>query len=133
VNRENIKKVRDLIASLPPERLDMSQLFSRDDRVDWDYWRNNPRKFKEDCCTAACIAGWTLVRLASSQQRRCGADARDAGQLLGLETEEADELFLPEGYEQGGRYDRADAVRVLDHLLETGQVDWSIIDQPEGA
>lgn len=107
MNRDNIKLVRDVIAALPDEKFAMH---------DWITSDHDPR---HDCGTAACIGGWTATLLLTN---RFHFD--DAGQALGLEYNQYVALFCPPGYEQRGRYTRQDAIRTLDHLLETGEVRW---------
>ena len=107
MNRENIKKVRDHIAVAGDEHFDMRN---------WD------------CGTSACIGGWT--------DRLCGPpgnrDSTVTARTLGLDEEVANELFfMTETPVRMMDVTREHAVRVLDHLLETGEVDWSIIDQAE--
>ena len=111
MNRENITKVRDVIAGLPSAEFDM-----RD-------WGNH------ECDTAACIGGWTarvVLNDRSLTERVCG----DA---LGLTVGQRSTLFYPRGIElpDGGYWSPYDAtptqaVRVLDHLLATGEVDWNV-------
>lgn len=111
MNVENIKKVRDHIAGLPPERFSMRE---------WD------------CGTAACLGGWTERFFVGDEEYLTVASIMDC---LGISPSEAEDLFHPGRFmtETFNPYDAtpAQAVRVLDHLLETGEVDWSIIDRKE--
>jgi hypothetical protein len=111
MNRENIKKVRDVIAGLRPQRFDMCQWATADDAV----------HLHRDCGTAACIGGWTNALLSSPAEFM---DFDLAGKRLGITLGQTYKLFMPEDYDVPGHYTRAHAVRVLDHLLETGEVDW---------
>lgn len=121
-HRENIQRVRDLIAGLPPERFDMRALWSAAGEVAPDYGKT-PAALVKGCGTAACIAGWTLALL---KPRTKGLDSNDAGNLLGLNEEEADLLFMPPGFMDEARFTQAMAVRTLDHLLATGEVAWKL-------
>jgi hypothetical protein len=107
VNRENIQKVRDHIARLPPERFNMAYPCT-----------------PHGCDSAACIGGWTNFVVGGM-----GKGMFNAQRALDLPSPE---LFYPTYEGDTNPYDAtcAQAVRVLDRLLETGEVDWSIIDEP---
>jgi hypothetical protein len=118
MNRENIKKVRDHIATLTPAHFDMK------------YYET-----EKGCGTVTCIAGWAKLLLAPDEPK---ANATLGAKLFGLDIEAAWSLFHagepdPRNPLYASRWGAgpSEAVRVLDHLLETGKVDWSIIDQPE--
>lgn len=124
MNRENIQKVRDRIASLPPERFDMAGVFMRDGDLSGpgcDGAPATPGEFMEACGTAACIAGWTLAVLSPAGDA-CPS-LKQARGLLGLGLATSHSLFIPDDF-CTRRYTPDEAVRVLDHLLETGEVDW---------
>jgi hypothetical protein len=123
MNVENIKKVRDVIANLPPERFNMAALFVVDGKAVMPE-RKSPVKLVESCGTAACIAGWTLATFRQPKH----SDAFEAGNLLDLNYMQRDDLFTPVGYDEG-EYTHAQAVAVLDHLIATGEVDWSVAEQ----
>lgn len=121
MNRENIKKVRDVIAKLPGKRFSMKTYISIDGN---DAPGETPGAAIAECGTAACIAGWAVVLLAPDCPR---IDIDDvAAGVLGLSHSDANELFTPRGYSAPGLYTRPHAVRVLDHLLATGEVDWQV-------
>lgn len=124
MNRENIKKVRDVIAALPPERFDMGDVAYHRGRG--EVLPQN-RTVLHNCNTAACIAGWTNALFGQPRSYRDGLN--DAAQHLGLDPDEQRHLFCPVRY-ANGRTTAAQAVRVLDHLLETGEVDWSVAGDP---
>lgn len=107
MNRENIQKVRDHIASLPPERLDMYNWFR-----------------EAECGTVCCIGGWTNLVLGPDEPRERWSVSKARGRL-DISYTQADELFFGAGVSSA--VGPAQAVAVLDHLLETGEVDWSII------
>lgn len=116
VNVENINKVIETIRGLKPERFDMNVWAETRGG-----WFASPERLLTECGTCGCIGGWTNALFDG-----CGrADARDA---LGLTHEEANALFYPYGL--GGpdgqwRITRRQAIRVLEHLRDTGEVDWS--------
>lgn len=118
MNRENIQKVRDHIAKLPAKRFQMSEWIARRG------YAESPTldEVRHDCGTCACIGGWTLALLSAKRADHFSEDR--AADLLGLTEDEAAELFRPEGWSAPGLYTRPHAVRVLDHLLATGEVDW---------
>lgn len=107
MNRENIQKVRDHIASLPPAKFDMGSLGS------------------DECGSPACIAGWTPRALGVPRPRGVGPMAH-ARRLLGLTEDQADELFMPSEVPFGDVYDAtpAQGAKALDILLERSAVDW---------
>jgi hypothetical protein len=90
------------------------------------------------CGTAACIAGFCVVVKHNDMipwDRHTGVEGRE---FLGLEEDQANRLFLPE-FDNEGRYfggvesnyrpmnSTADeAIRVLEHLKTTGEVDWRV-------
>lgn len=114
--KTNLRKVRDLIASLSDEQFDMGAYAE-----------------EEPCGTVACIAGWAcIVAGVGNIHSLVGDDIHERAQRhLGLTTQAATNLFTPfPGYSADYQFawlqtpDRKQAVRVLDHLLETGEVDW---------
>lgn len=144
MNIENLKKVRDLIASRPAEGITMN---------DWGY------KLSENLCgTAGCIAGWTNVLIAMEKGggklvkddygRVAGwngfADSEGAADYLGLMEHEKSRLFrmsanddhvrLPSGlsfFEIAIRNnllshedEKAAVLAVIDRAIETGDIDW---------
>lgn len=119
MNRENIKKVRDVIASLPRGRFNMGDWVSNLDLT--------PKQLAHTCGTAACIAGWTLAVKSPGSRKRYWDSVDNieevAGRYLGLSLDEAKRLFIPPGLSIW-KYTQPHAVRVLDHLLATGEVDW---------
>jgi hypothetical protein len=125
MNRENIQKVRDHIASLPPERFDVSRFFGLgSDELPEDAETAKAGQFVTNCGTTACVGGWTLAVL-DPEHSIFGAPVR-AAELLGIDRSEARELFY------GGicvSAEQRQAVAVLDHLLATGEVDWSVTEQ----
>lgn len=117
MNRENITKVRDVIAALPAERFDMS---------DWlnDYPNETFGRALKDCGTAACIGGWAVGVLKPRTRASSWEIPSIARRILGLSLDQADKLFQPVPCDDRHLLTPAQAVRVLDILLETGEVDW---------
>lgn len=83
------------------------------------------------CGTVACIAGHALALFAPMTE--ITGWMVDAGaEALEIDDEEVtDALFTPEGLEMGNgvnayKATNLQAARVLDHLAETGEVDWSV-------
>jgi hypothetical protein len=77
----------------------------------------------------ACLGGWASA-LFFPESNTVYVGKETAGKALGLTKSEADQLFYPCGiFEKCGqspyRSTNVQAARVLDHLIETGEVDWS--------
>lgn len=123
MNVENLRIVRDTIALLPPERFNMAT---------WGGLQTNiyaqlvdQFQLKHDCGTCGCIGGWAQALLSKKGEPE-EFEPRD---LLGLTSDEAEELFYPRlpNDRLWNSVTIPEAVKVLDHLIETGKVDWSII------
>lgn len=118
MNKENVKILRDHLASLDEKHFDMGLWYHNDE--------------DDGCGTVACIAGWTDVifwpqLLGIDRSENLEQRAQDA---LGLTEDEADQLFVPNIYDLDWHFDdftTRHAVKVLDHLLETGKVNWRIL------
>ena len=116
-------QLRDFLAALPDSRFNM------------DYWCEDISAWDQadlmeetggrpQCGTIACIGGWADV-LAGV--RRNEGTTVQTGERLGLDQWRAHDLFHPGPLQvPWGTIPVARAVRVLDHLIETGEVDWSI-------
>jgi hypothetical protein len=121
MNRRNIKRVRDAIAAAPRAKFDMTSWFSS--------MRVAPAQMLHDCGTAGCIAGWAFALQNQKSKDTIDALTEDyavddfAGAWLGLDADTADQLFVPQRISLHA-ITRAHAVRALDHLLATGEVDW---------
>ena len=139
MNRENIQKVRDRIASLPAKRFSMESYFGRREsslRLAYDNYpepgATNRDMLEGACNTCACIAGHTLIALTPDSKPPRDY-ARAAAKLLGLKPNLALRLFEPNNTDAWfigrGRelsaVTKTQALRVLDHLIQTGEVDWS--------
>jgi hypothetical protein len=115
--RENLTKVRNVIEFLDPSRFNMAQ---------WNT-ANSPNELAHKCETAGCIGGWAEPILLSEDE---------TAQLLGLSPSEGYALFYPSECGTPEWVSRSwqelkpkHAVQVIDHLLGTGKVDWSVITQ----
>jgi hypothetical protein len=120
MNRENIQKVRDVIAGLPAWRFTMEWYAAERDGDDV-----LAPKLAHTCNTAGCIAGWTVAALNAPLSGTWDTGDK-AAILLGLSATQQHQLFTPPAHDVAGRYSRAHAVRALDHLLATGEVNWPI-------
>jgi hypothetical protein len=111
-------KVRDKIARIDPEQFRM------------DEWV---------CGTAACIGGWADLLMHHKSEPDADFDSpvpvSEISWWLGLTPNQKEELFYPltDNYrytcgfpDQGAFITRDHAVRVIDHLIKTGEVDWEL-------
>lgn len=117
MNINRLQLLRDTIASAPEEQFDMTHFFGR------------------SCGTTACIAGFAASlswgkTLHEAAERDCTSSVMEvqnvAAAWLGLEWKDAHELFLadeaPKWYSE---ITRTEALRCLNHLIATGEVDWT--------
>lgn len=129
--RARMEYLRDFLRALPAERFYIGNYVSvptPDGRRGGD-----STEALRDCGTAACIAGWAAY-LFDGSPISCAlpntgeTEAHEAAaELLGLNEDEAYALFIP--IVLAGRWNditNADAALVLDHLIRTGRVDWSV-------
>jgi hypothetical protein len=92
------------------------------------------------CGTAACIAGFCVVVSHNDTIPANTAASAEGKKYLGLTYWQARRLFMPE-YDNDGRYFSGNkdlcaiqpmdatadqAIRVLEHLRDTGEVDWRV-------
>jgi len=131
MNIPNLQRLRDHIAALPPERIQMPTLFGAldpENEIDLtDIVVESglgPALDSHDCGTCACIAGWALYLFHPSHTLGGGSLTSGAAASLGLNNDQATELFTPPNFEDPGRYTQADVIRTLDHLIATGEVKW---------
>lgn len=106
--KERLRRLSEHLKSLPHEQFDM-------------------RQTKFQCGSPSCIGGWALKL---NGEKPTGA--WNATELPGLTHIQALHLFYP-GLEFELRSNSSpygatpqQAARVLDHLIETGNVDWSV-------
>lgn len=130
--KENIRAVRDLIAIMDSSRFRMDYWVAWNDDVSRDI---DISDLAHTCETAGCIGGWTDAIFGN---RSMGMESAMA--TLGLSVAESKILFTPsiargDGVDWiGGDITQAEAVMVLDHLLETGEVSWApVVDAREAA
>lgn len=85
------------------------------------------------CGTVACIGGWTMVLandLSDEKIRSGDFGINDTGGfdvaagILGMNSMDADRLFMGGSYELGD-ITPTQAIRALNILMETGEVDWT--------
>lgn len=113
MNTERILHIADLIEEIVPQQFEMS-----------DYVTEN------EYGTVACIAGWTYLTYGDASL--CGDTHESARVHLGLNEDEADDLFLPNPLTSGlparvtySQITPAHAAQTLHKLAATGKVDWS--------
>ncbi len=116
MNRENIQKVRDHIVAVDATRFDMTVWCRKAGGVAHDI---EPAELVHNCNTAGCIGGW-----AEGLLRKGRDDGTSAQDLLGLDEDQAYELFYAWDGPGLDKITQAQAAMVLNHLLATGNVDW---------
>jgi hypothetical protein len=132
VNRENVLKVADAIERHSIKNLGFNMgyfMFDADPTSSWA--RDNSG---HSCGTIACIAGWTRCVRTGRRFARTGAGPDEfpwqrEADWLGLDTEAGYTLFLTDDELPLEEITSAEAVAVLRHLADTGEVDWSVADK----
>lgn len=126
MNRENILKVADAIAqhSIPNLGFNMAWIYAEANLY-------NPDQSGTNCGTTACIAGWAYAvehggRIPDLPEEVEIKAADAASKFMGLPPRKSDDLFYPFGHKERLAIEPSQAVAVLRHLAETGEVDWSI-------
>ena len=120
LNLARLGKLRDFLNRLPPERFAMG--------TEGSFFRGDGPLFPtagevlHNCNTAACIAGWTCALFGEPDD---DPNRLSAEEHLGLTSSAGSALFLPTGW-SSRQYTPGQAVAVLDHLIATGEVDWSV-------
>jgi hypothetical protein len=119
MNTVAIKHVRDHIANLP---------YQKSSKLGF-----NMLQWRGPIVLIACIAGWSEVLLKADGTPRARPKLSDeelstgqVGDMLGLSYDDADALFYGRGRNGLSDITIPMAVKVLDHLLKTGEVDWSV-------
>jgi hypothetical protein len=115
------KVLRDLIASVPDERFSIRNYFVKKSRSHWD-WDTPEQVIEHTCGTAACVAGWGKFLFDPKMKHRSTEEL--VADKIGLNQWFMGDMFRPEGYDYKRRYTRDAAVRMLDHFIATGEVDW---------
>lgn len=127
LNRENITKVRDALENAFESEYRQSSLGAFDIELLEDGTRS------VECGSPGCIAGWAVAL--------CGTARGLIDEHHGSELQYAADLLFNEPYRDGNRSaglfesrpfgspgplpTTADAVRTLNHLLDTGEVVWN--------
>jgi hypothetical protein len=99
MNIERIQQLRDFLAGLPPEKLNMHDWFTHlGDLVAWVPDMPTYPDVVNECGTCACIAGWAnfIFRDVPTSRDDFGSSARN---LLGLSDEQGQLLFMALDYE----------------------------------
>lgn len=116
MNRERLTILRDHLASLPDERVNMAAL------VRWpsgpDHWsRKTMAEIVHNCGTACCVAGWANA-LFNPDKPEISVGADDAEVALGLTWDQKGGLFFPYGWPYG-RQTRSDAIAAIQSMLDS--------------
>ena len=130
LNIERLTILRDHIAALDPSRFNMA-VWSQSDLDALS--TATLYQMQHNCGTAACIGGWAETLFVAKEPTDfigAGSDTLTI-EALGITAEQAEELFFPHYQLSEAGLDASysqltqrQAVEVLDHLIETGQVDW---------
>jgi hypothetical protein len=133
----NVEKIRALADFL-------ERLHELGEQFDMNTWIDTQTAFYEGHCgTSACIAGWCAI-MEIGQEKALKADWHGetrhiAAAALGIDEWTATHLFTPRGNSPGSlafiqldyngrdpwRCTELEAARVLRHLADTGELDWS--------
>ena len=119
MNIENLKKLRDAVAN--------SRAFNMEEWPDFDIC---DAKFINGhyCGTPACIGGHASALILREKLYGESTNYTYVFGWLELDNDQSADLFFPDQEHNGGivmrNIDQAHAVRCLDHLIETGEVDW---------
>jgi len=123
MNIERLTTLRDTLVALDPSRFNM-KFWAR------DFETSNPiysvSALEHNCGTAACIGGWAEALFDPDRKFHHNGVAH-AGELLGLDADVAERLFFPRDDDHAWGATSAQAAKVVDHLINTGRVEWSVI------
>jgi hypothetical protein len=126
----NLHRLRDFLAEVPANQFDMRHWWlSNDDTLfPREKGRHHP------CGTIGCIGGWTNFLATAKDEHVIHAEDR-AEEWLGLNERTANALFYPhvDGDNHRMRWGQITptmAVKVIDHLIATGRVDWDVAFEP---
>lgn len=120
VNVTNVKTLADIIRQQPHVSAEHETGF------DMSVWEH-------DCGTPACIAGWASSLACPEGRPKTSygrtMDAEEVANIwLDLTYQEGSDLYIASGLNvELSRITPEQAATVLDHLAETGKVDWSVI------
>ena len=83
-----------------------------------------------NCKTVACLAGWTLVMENRPFKKNINNMAAlihdEAAEILGLDEDQADELFTPNTEMRYEEITPKIAIKTLRNLAKTGEVVWDL-------
>lgn len=127
LNVENLTRLRDTILAVP-------------DQFDMEHWARDAsgnsttrdQLLAHNCGTAACIGGWASVIFfqESADPDPVMVSEYEVAEVLGIEDWQADQMFFPARRTPDGncpyQTTNVQAARVIDHLIETGEVDWEV-------
>lgn len=86
--------------------------------------------YEVKCGTPACICGWVQKIVDPKLKGSELGDTTAAAKALGLTYNDSDNLFYAlHAGKPWSEITRHEAVKVLEHLRDTGKVDWSIIQE----
>lgn len=124
-----VREYADRLEKMPPEhRLYMGTWYSEKPERMGDFWEEY---YGVGCKTAACIAGWvcawekdlpTEIEF-SGDCIMANPYIEKAREHMGLPLEQARTLFL--GFDCSRPYSKEAVAKVMRHLAETGEVDWT--------
>lgn len=113
--RERLIYLRDFLRNLPREKFNM---------IGWIVGgRRRAQAMSHKCGTTCCIGGWAAVLFGTKN-----IDGVAAQNLLGLNDTQATQLFYGMGMRNYKLYydlTNSQAANIIDHLINTGEVDWS--------
>lgn len=141
MNLERIKKLRDALANVRTieghcivfDENEPQGKRVENARIDFDMSRflgahdgrdNDGTAISGPCNTAGCLAGWAVnlfIKNPTVHDLDTRSIAEVAGKILDLTGIEESALFLPLSY---AVRTREEAIAVLDHILETGKIEW---------
>lgn len=121
----NIERIKELAACI--ETLEHKSVWDTRNKNATDGF--DMSDYHYDCGTPSCIAGWTVHLWGNPDpstpctlKRFTSWEIFETAQvLLGLNVEQADELFLPNN---SADISPEDASKTLRNLVETGEVHW---------
>lgn len=126
LNVENINTLIETLRKIEPRRFDMSMWAAEIGHGRDERGRDvRPAQLLHNCGTCACLGGWTNALFPQPGEKGgYWSGAAAARRALGLKD---DALFYPSapgGLPAWDRITRRQAIRVLEHLRDTGEVDW---------
>lgn len=92
-------------------------------------WPTPQQLLEDDPDVTACIGGWAAALFCTETNKPVEAIHHEVGPILGLTADQAFNLFYPGPTRVAGCPYSAtadQAVRVLDHLIETNEVSWEV-------